>query len=486
MRRLLSWLVVATLTVSLTAVTTVQALERYRSLQSGWSWDLAYYNQWFWALTRGDQVVTVRPASSYADEGPSVWKMNYLAPIRFALVPIYQLWPGPETLLIIQNVIFWWVIPAAFTLTRAESKSDGVALAATVLVPLTPLVWPLVWNDFRELQLAMPFVLWAIQGCRGRNLGLAVIGIGGMLACRQEFALVAASLAIVPPREREDIGRTYLWAQTVMVAGLAWLFFGFFGYLRWCVASTAPEQYIQQFLGPKAALKDTLATAFDFLAVGVGSWAILACLAPRAAVLALPWVWSLSSGRWALRYLGTEQWHHVRYTVPFVALIVAAGLIGFARLAAWLRPKPAGHWALVAAWVLVVMGLVVPLEEVMARMTYIPRPIDPEETARVWKWIRQVGPNQSVLAAYEVAAPLSSRRRLYSYVLNQNQPKGYPRLDSEFRWIFFRKGAAPLETFTSQGFTLVHDGPFLWIFRRGEPSGEPNPRKISDSREPSG
>jgi uncharacterized membrane protein len=118
-----SWVVVIALTAGLTAVTASQALERYQELRSGWSWDLAYYNQWFWSLTQGDSTLTVRPVAAYAQEGPSVWKMNYLAPIRFLLVPIYLVYPGPVVLLVIQNVMFWWVVPAAFTLVRSETGS---------------------------------------------------------------------------------------------------------------------------------------------------------------------------------------------------------------------------------------------------------------------------------------------------------------------------------------------------------------------------
>ena len=182
-----------------------QSIRQYQELQSGWSWDLAYYNQWFWALTQGDGTLTVRPVSAYAQEGPSVWKMNYLAPIRLALVPLYRLAPGPLTLILIQNVMFWWVIPAAYTLVRSEARSEAVALSAAALVPLTPLFWPLVWNDFRELQLAGPFVLWAVQGVRSRSAGWAAVGIAGMLACRQEYAVMVATFAFLPPREPETL-----------------------------------------------------------------------------------------------------------------------------------------------------------------------------------------------------------------------------------------------------------------------------------------
>ena len=119
-----SWLWLAMLTAVVTAGSCYQSLVGYHEFRSGWAWDLAYYNQWFWALCFGDGQVTVRPLSMFAEEGPSVWKMNYLAPIRFAVVPIYRLVPDPRTLLLVQNIVFWWVIPAAYSLVRF-----GVAVA---------------------------------------------------------------------------------------------------------------------------------------------------------------------------------------------------------------------------------------------------------------------------------------------------------------------------------------------------------------------
>jgi hypothetical protein len=466
MRRLAPWLAVGVLTVAVTAVSIEQALARYQALASGWSWDLAYYNQWFWALTKGDGLITVRPISSYADEGPSVWKMNYLAPIRFALAPIYDLWPDPRTLLVVQSVMFWWLIPASFLLVRGESKSNAVALAASALVPATPLLWPLAWNDFRELQIALPFVILAIEGWRGRSRRLTAIGIIGMLACRQEFAIVVASLAIVPPREKEDIGRTYLWAQTVLVLGLCWILFAFFGYLSWMVGSAAPRYYVSQFTGPKAPIGQTLETASEFLILGLGSWALWACFSPRVALLALPWLWSLSSGRWALRYLGSEQWHHVRYTAQFVVLVLAAGLMGFARVAVWLKDRKGGRWLVIAAWVATAAGLLAASSVLQKRFAEYEPPISAAEAADVWRWVERVGPEETVLASYEVTAPLSTRRRLFSHVLKVNQPKGYPQLDPEFHWVFMRNRDLMPKVLTDQGFERVFEGSFLSIYHR--------------------
>jgi hypothetical protein len=396
--------------------------------------------------------------------------MNYLAPIRLAILPVYALFPGPRTLLAVENIVFWWIVPAAFSLARAESKSRAIALSAAALVPLTPLVWPLAWNDFRELQIALPFVLWAVQGVRGRSVGLAAAAIGGMLACRQEYAIVVATFALIPAREPEDAGASYRWAQAMLLIGIGWFLFCFLGYLRGMVGSAAPEQYLHEFGGAKAPLRMTAETTFDLLVFGLGSWAVLAAFAPRIAILAVPWIWGMCGGRWSLRLLSTEEWHHVRYTAPIVGLALAAGLVGYARLGRWCLGRPKGLWVLVGVWLAAVTGFVPGLRELNERMSRVPRAIAPEDVETLWHWIQRVGPDDGVLADYVVTAPLSSRRALYSYVLDVNQPKGYPRLDPEIRWVVYATRRLDPEVFTGQGFRVVYTGDSLTILERGVPA----------------
>jgi len=538
----LGWLFVVALSAMLTAVTICQSLRQYDELQSGWSWDLAYYNQWFWSLTHGAREVTVRPVSAYAQEGPSIWKMNYLAPIRLVLVPFYLLAPDPRTLLVIQSIVFWWVIPAAYTLVRAESRSEIVAVSAAALVPFTPLLWPLVWNDFRELQLAAPFVLWAINGVRARSAPLAALGVAGMLACRQEFAVIVATFCILPPREGEpraarrlasglsrfilawvralfpplekggpggvpDVptaageatppspplrkgGKLLLvetdsspwqpepldvslrWRRATLLGGTIWLLFGFFVYLRFVVGRGAADAFIDQFLGPKASLAETLVTSSVALFFGLGAWAFLACLAPRVALLAVPWIWGLCNGRWAMRLLEGSEWHSVRYVVPMVVMVLAAGLIGYARLGSWLLSRRGGRVGLAVVWLASVAICGVGLHDVLGRLSRVSPPLDGEEVREIWSWVREVGPDDAVMADYTVSAPLSSRRQLYSYILDANLPKGFPVLTPEFRWLFIRNDYWRLGNLLEQNFKVVHRGPVLTIARRFDRDGQ--------------
>lgn len=456
------------LTAGLAAWNVRQSLRQYQALESGWSWDLAYYNQWFWALTEGDGRISVRPLGPWTQEGPSIWRMNYLAPVRLAIAPLYHAAPGPRTLLVVQALLFWLVVPAAYGLVASESGSRLAGVAAAALVPLTPLLWPLAWNDFRELQLAPAFVVWAVHGVRARDLRRTVLGVVGMLACREEYAVLVATLAWLPPREPEDVGRRFRWALALGLTGACWFLFGFLGYSRWCVNSQAWDVTLA-FLEGSPPVLTRLRTIWGMLGLGLGSWTVLALVRPRAGLLVLPWAWKLAGGLFAMRFLGTEQWHHVRYVVPLVAVSVAAGCIGFGHLARRLLDQPNGRARLAAVWASAAIGLVT-ADVLLARlMSSVPRRVPAAEVGPLWHWIRQVGPDDGVIAHYSVCAPLSSRRHLYSYVMTQNYPPGYPQLGPEVRWLFYRNRDRLPEGVEKQGFQAVYKGPEFRVLRREDP-----------------
>ena len=463
-----AWVAVVALTVVVMTVSTVQSLARYEEFRSGLSWDLAYYNQWYWAVTHGEGQITVRPGSAYASEGPSVWKTNYLAPIRFALMPVYALFPGPRTLLVLHAIIFWCVIPAAYTLVRSESGSNRLACAAAVLVPMTALTWLLAWNDFRELQLAVPFALWAIQGWRERNRAVTTAGIVGLLACRQEFALTVMSLSLLPARRPEVPARRRAWTVAALVIGLFWGVL-FLAYLGSSVDPHAPASYLVQFTAASSTAADTISRPVKFLWVGLAPWTVLALFAPRVALLAIPWTWVLSSGHWEMQTISTRAWHHVRYAAPMTAIILGAGLVGFARASSVLRRV--SRFAVPALWALTAVGLMVQSAVLLQRFAEVPRVVASAEAVRLWSLIDQVAPDDGVLAASDMTAPLSSRRSLYSYELPENRPPGYPRLPSTIRWAFVRAGDLPESMFLAQGFDKVHDGPSFHVFRRTRATG---------------
>lgn len=459
---LLFWAFVWILYAVLTGISCWSAYQQYMNFETGWSWDLAYYNQWFWAICFGDETLSVRPIASYATEGPSVWKMNYLSPLRFMILPVYRLRPDPTTLLYLNCIFFWLLIPTSAKLVKDESNSIWAAILVVILIPLTPLLRPLAINDFREMQMAVPFAILAVNGWRMRHRGLLTIGIVGLLFCRQEWAFVVASIAIIPAKEPENPERTLQWRTAVILTGLIWFCCGFLLYLRLNIGRMAPQHYMNQFGGPRPTLVETAKTAWDFLWIGLSAWVLIALFAPRVALTALPWVWTLASGKWAIRFVGTEQWHHARYCVPFVVMGLAAAFVGWSRLWTGLErrlSRPARNIIMGGLWVVLLVFLIGGQLNMSSLMRGIPERVTDHDAPLIWAEIARIGPDDGVVAPYELTAPLSSRKLLYSYVMEVNKPRGWPAdLPKTIRHVFTEKSRFPARNWESQGFHKVMSG----------------------------
>jgi hypothetical protein len=223
-------------------------------------------------------------------------------------------------------------------------------------------------------------------------------------------------------------------------------------------------------MNPKAPLLGVLETSFSTLVYTLGAWAILACAAPRVAVLAVPWIYGPCSGEWSMDLLSTESWHHVRYLLPMTAEVLAAGLIGYARVGSWILSLRGGPAWSALFWALLAAAGVAGVTGMSDRLNRVPIAIGAEEAAETWRCIEQVEPQDGVLADYVVAAPLSSRPHLYSYGVNWNLPKPdqvrYPELDPGIRWLFIRNDYPLLKVLLDQGFNVVHQGTKLTIARR--------------------
>ncbi len=471
----LAWLAVAALTTVLIVGNAREAIRRYRALDSGWSWDLAYYNQWFWSLTQGDGLITVRPAASYGQEDPSIWRANYLAPIRLAIAPIYALRPGPETLLAVEAVLLWMVVPAAFVLARGESGSVPFGLAAACLVPLTPLLVPIASNDFRELQLAIPFVVLAVEGMRGRRRWLATAGIAGMLACRQEYAVLVASLGLIPPRQPEDLGRTARWVRASFYAGVAWWLI-FLLYLGLARGYGAVAGYLLQFASAKSPFQAALPAAGEIILLGLGAWSAMLVGLPRMWLVVVPWAWCVARAGQTMGVVGTEYWSSIRYMAPLAGVGIAAGLVGLCRSARLIDlpgsrlVRFAGRAGLLAV---AALGLLAARAAMQSQFSYAPAAVSRAEADALSAWIGRVGPADGVLTDYPLAAPLSSRKTLKSYRMTTDRPWGYPSIGADYQWVFARPADLAPTMLTAQGFEVVHRGETTWVFHRADPGSAP-------------
>ena len=287
---------------------------------------------------------------------------------------------------------------------------------------------------------------------------------------------MVATFAFLPSREPENLTRTLNWRQAILTVGLSWLLFGFFGYLKFVVGPSAPDQFIDQFLGPRASVGETLDTSAEMLVLGPGGLGALRLPRPsggdpggpvdlepvqRPVVAALPGGRGVASRpiRGACGGDGPGCRTCRLFTSRSLVRAAARWTVAFWS-SSGLPPRPPAA-----------LGL----KEMRGGWPGSRTRSVWRRPAEIQQWIGQVGPDDGVLAAYEVTAPLSSTTRLYSYILEQNKPKGFPQLGPEFRWVFIRRGDFASKTFEDQGFRIVHRGDFLTILRR-QPDSVTKPR----------
>ena len=97
----------------------------------------------------------------------------------------------------------------------------------------------------------------------------------------------------------------------------------------------------------------------------------------------------------------------------------------------------------------------------------IPERVPNDDVKTIWYEIQNINPGDGVVAPYELTAPLSGRRFLYSYVMDVNKPKGWPGgVPAEIRHVFINRKMQPEENWTKQGFQLVWAGRKFELWRR--------------------
>jgi len=153
--------------------------------------------------------------------------------------------------------------------------------------------------------------------------------------------------------------------------------------------------------------------------------------------------------------------------MPMAAITLAAGLIGYSRLATWLRPRRRGRALRLATWLGAALFSGVGLHDVADRLAHAPVLIDRAEAEQIWPWFLQVGPDDAVMVDYEVSAPLSSRQEIYGCELDANLPKRFPELGPEFHWLFIRNSNRFYNVLVQQHFEIVHRGQHVTVGRRG-------------------
>lgn len=403
----------------------------------------------------------------------------HVEPILIPISALYWVAPTPLTLLVLQAVLVGLGAVPLFWLARRRLGSAWAALPFAGSYLMFPSLQAAVLYEFHPLTLTAPFFALAVAGLLERRTALFVIGTVLAVACKEDMPLVAIGMglyALVFQR------RWWLGSLTILLA-TAWFAFvnllvipsfnpgGASPYLpRYRdLGNSVPEIIFTMIFQPWRALPLVAdGDPIGYLLALLLPVAFLALLAPEVAILGLPPLAENLVSNSPLQKL--PEINH--YPAPIVPFMVAAAIVGAARLVrwggrvGWRRPTLLGVAALTLLFTLGygrARGLT-PLA-----WDFEVKPVVPHyEVAR--RILRLVPPDASVSATPQLNPHLTQRRQVVVYPRN---------LDSDIVILDTWPGNVPMvvedqyqtvRRLLASGYGLVAAEDGILLLQRGAPS----------------
>jgi uncharacterized membrane protein len=368
-----------------------------------------------------------RPLEVTNLQGEQVSRLaSHVDPLLAAFAPLWLVWPSPYLLLLGQAVAVALGAVPVFWLARKHLRSAFAAVAFAFAYLLYPPVQWLTLDDFHALALACPLLLFAFWYLDEDRLGaFAAFAVPAVLA-KEEIGFVVAAMGVWYAISRRRLGT----AAAVAALGTAW------SVIAIAVVIPAAGDGESDFYGryedvggsPTGMLETAvtdpgriLSTAFDERGVGYLAELLLplagfCLLAPAALLVAVPElaVNLLSSTR-------TQTSIHFHYTAGLVPGLIAASVLGAARLASKRASLAAPFGVVAVAAALVAnyrLGAVPLWQHVPGGETLRADSYDLTEHDRVAaRALRVIPGDEPVSATNTLGAHLSERRRVLSFPL---------------------------------------------------------------------
>ena len=380
---------------------------RHRSFETG-RFDLGNMVQAVWFTAHGHPL---RVTNLNGDQALRLGA--HLDPVLVLFAPLWWLWSSPDLLLVAQSVAIALGALPVYRLAQEHlgSRRAGVGFAlAYLLYPAT--TW-LALNEFHPGGLAMPALLFAFWYLDEDRL-LPFAGVAFFAACcREDVPLVLAGYGVWYALARGG-RRVGAW---IAVAGVTW-------------TAVATRVVIPHFGGGQTAFAGRYSEAraallhdpFDLFRLALdhaGVHYLLGLVLPLAGLCLLSPLVLAALPALALNLLSatpTQSSIHFHYTAAVIPVLVAAAVLGAARLQRQ-RPMPVASIALAAALAGNYLLGAIPVwselphgETLQARAAIVTA--HDRVTARALKLIP---PNAVVSATNSLGAHLSARRRTLSF-----------------------------------------------------------------------
>ncbi len=392
---------------------------RYHAFSTG-RFDLGNMAQAVWATAHG------HPLAITNIQGDQVSRLgSHVDPILVAFAPLWWIWPSPSMLLAAQAVAIALGALPVFWLAHKHLGSERAGLGFALAYLLYPAVQWLTLAEFHPVALACPLLLFAFWYLDEDRLVPFAIFAALAALTKEEIPLVIAGMGVWYALSRRSyrVGGTIALLGVVATAVSLGLVMPHFN----PEASTRLEQRYGDLGDSPGEVLTTvftdpgkvLSTAFDwegirYLADLLLPLLLLFAAAPLVLVAAIP-----ELGLNLLSATQTQSSIHHHYTAGLIPPLIAASVLGAARIARGDRRRGAKLAGLAVAAMLVanfVLGAIPLWRDLPGGQSYQAYASDVSAHDRVAERALELIPDDAVVSATNsLGSHLSARRRFLSF-----------------------------------------------------------------------
>ena len=312
------------------------ALLRHWSFHSTAS-DLAVFDQVLWNTIHGRFMESTL---SLARCEPHSFFGDHFSPALLLILPLYLLFPRPETLLVVQSIALALGVSPIYLIARRFLPTSGQRLVWVAAYVLSAPLSFIALYDFHEITLAVAPLGFAMYFLATRRTVPMILCLLAALLAKEEVAVIGIGFGVALALQRR------WWPSALVIVGSVVAFVVTLKVIIPAFAAGAPYQYLGRYasLGrDEAEIARTLLLdplrAVAVLGKGeVGSKVVFALsLFGPGLGLALRSKWALVTALPTLGYLMLSDYGgfhtlHNQYGAPLIPLALGASILGTAAL----------------------------------------------------------------------------------------------------------------------------------------------------------
>lgn len=299
--------------------------------------DLAVFDQVLWNTIHGRFMESTL---SLARCEPHSFFGDHFSPALLLILPLYVVFPGPETLIVVQTVALALGVWAIYLLARRFLPTRGQRLVWVAAYLLSAPLSFIVLYDFHEITLAVAPLGFAMYFLATRRTVPMIICLLAALLAKEEVAVIGVGFGVALAFQRR------WWPSALVMVGSILAFVVTLKLIIPAFAAGAPYQYLGRYasLGRDEAeiARTLLLDPLRALAVlGQGELGskvvfVLSLFGPGLG-FALRSKWALVPSLPPLGYLMLSDYGglhtlHNQYGAPLIPLALGASILGVAAL----------------------------------------------------------------------------------------------------------------------------------------------------------